>query len=67
MATQIDLTIRIILGGKDAGAAARHLAEAVNDGRLDLVSINLLRDELRHVAGDWRIVRADGSAAEVQP
>ena len=27
----------------------------------------MLRDELRGVAGDWRIVTADGSAAEVTP
>jgi len=64
--TQLQFTLTIQIDGDNAGAAARHLAEAVNDGRLDLVSINLLRDELRHVVGDWRIVRADGSAAEVQ-
>ena len=64
---RVYLQTSIEVAGDFAGAVARILADAINDGALDLAIVNLLRDELRGVTGDWRIVTADGSAAEVQP
>ena len=55
----------IEIAGEDAGSVARGLQTAIDTGALDLALVNMLRDELRGVTGDWRIVRADGSAAEV--
>ena len=64
---RVYLQTSIEVAGEDAGAIAQGLQTAVNVGALDLAIVNLLRDELRGVTGDWRIVTADGSAAEVQP
>ncbi len=64
---RVCLQTSIEVAGEDACAIARGLQTAVNVGALDLAIVNLLRDELRGVTGDWRIVAASGSAAEVQP
>ena len=65
--SKVYLQTYIEIAGEDAGAVARGLQTAIDAGALDLAMLQLLRSELRGVPGDWRIVRADGSAAEVQP
>ena len=56
----IQLSFAII--GDDAQATARTLAQAVDDGRLDLPMLAMMRDELRNVDGDWRISTVTTSA-----
>ena len=65
MSTTVYIQLSIEIAGDNAGDAARVLQERIEDGRMDLVSINLLREELRHVAGDWRITRAETGSAEL--
>lgn len=62
---RVYLQTSIEIAGEDAGSVARGLQTVIDAGSLDLALVNMLRDELRGVAGDWRIVAADGSAAEV--
>ena len=64
---RVYLQTHIEIAGEDAGAVASRLRTAINSGWLDLAIVTMMRDELRGVAGDWRIVTADGSAAEVTP
>jgi hypothetical protein len=64
---RVYLQTSIEVAGEDAGALAHGLQTAINAGALDLAIVHLVREELRGVSGDWRIVRCDGSAAEVQP
>ena len=56
----VQLSFEII--GDDAPATARALAQAVDDGRLDLPMLAMTRDELRTVDGDWRISTVTSSA-----
>ena len=61
------LSTSIEIAGEDAAAVASRLRTSINEGWLDLAIVTMMRDELRGVGGDWRIVTADRSAAEVQP
>ena len=56
----VQLSFEII--GDDAPATARALAQAVDDGRLDLPMLATMREELRNVDGDWRISTVTSSA-----
>ena len=62
---RVFLQTSIEIAGDDAGAIAQGLQTAINAGALDLAIVHLVRSELRGVTGDWRIVRADGSAADL--
>jgi len=62
---RVYLQTYIEIAGEDARAIASRLRTTINEGWLDLAIVTMLRDELRGVTGDWRIVAADGSAAEV--
>ena len=60
------ISTSIEIAGKDADAIARAIASAMSAGMLDLAIVNLLRNELRGVTGDWRIVTVTASYGEVQ-
>jgi hypothetical protein len=64
---RVCIQTHIEIAGEDAGKVARCLETVIDAGSLDLAIVTMLRAELRGVAGDWRIVAADGSAAEVTP
>ena len=56
----IQLSFEVI--GDNAGEAARAIMQRIEDGRLDLPFIQVLRDELDDVPGDWRTAGVDTSA-----
>ena len=64
---RVHLQTSIEVAGDFAGNVARILADAVNDGALDLAIVTMMRDAISGRPGDWLNVRCDRSAAEVQP
>ena len=70
MATQIDLTVRVTITGKDSDSAGDNLRKLAQYGQLELPFLEMIRQEFKgyEAAGDWRIVSAIALTGEkVQP